>query len=61
MRVIKDYCDHCGTELNEMHDYCDAEIDIPCNWFKTDLCGKCVDELGSLVKKFCNVKEGDNK
>ena len=28
MTEIKTYCDHCGKELNEMHDYCGTEVGI---------------------------------
>ena len=45
-------CDHCGKELNPMKDYTDFEIDN-FNFVKeVDLCEKCFDELGNLVKKF---------
>ena len=56
MRRTTITCDHCGKELDEMHDYVDNEVEI-LNWFKTDLCKKCAEELDSYVSIFCGKKE----
>ena len=58
MRVIKDYCDHCGKELNCMKDYGDTEITIH-TFFTTDLCAECINELDNIVLKFCCKKGGE--
>lgn len=52
MRVTKDYCDHCGKELNYMNDYGDTEINVK-SWFKSDLCAECIEKLDDIVLKFC--------
>ncbi len=58
MKVTKLYCDHCGNALDEMHDYCDTEIDVK-TWFKCDLCHSCIDELDRIVLDFCRKKGGE--
>lgn len=57
MREIKDYCDHCGKELNCMNDYGDTEI-VVLTSFNTDLCAKCIEELDGIVFEFCGKKGG---
>jgi hypothetical protein len=52
MRVTKDYCDHCGKELDCMHDYGGTEIAV-FTFFTTDLCAECVKSLDEIVLKFC--------
>ena len=54
MRVEYHKCDHCGKELDEMHDYVDTEIDAVC-WFSgVDLCKECAKELEKIVTSFLN-------
>ena len=54
MRVEYHKCDHCGKELNEMHDYVDMDIDAVC-WFNgVDLCKECAEELEKMVTSFLN-------
>ena len=52
MRVIKDYCDHCGKELNCMNDYGEIEI-VALTSFISDLCAECIASLEDIVRKFC--------
>lgn len=56
MTEIKVYCDHCGKELDEMHDYADAEIDTAVGLIKIDLCSDCLYKLDQVVKKFCEQR-----
>ena len=56
MTETKIYCDHCGKELNEMHDYVDVEIDTVIGFIRTDLCHDCVYELDRKVKEFCEQR-----
>ena len=37
MRDFKFRCDHCGKILDEMHDYTEAEIDLPVGWWQNNL------------------------
>ncbi len=55
MTVTKKYCDHCGKEVNGMHDYCDTEVGIT-DFIDTDLCIECVTELQDLVRKFVSKR-----
>jgi hypothetical protein len=55
MTEVKIYCDHCGKVLDEMHDYCDTEIECY-SYMKADLCKKCLLELDSIIQKF--LKKG---
>ena len=52
MRVTKDYCDHCGKELDCMNDYGDTEI-VVLTSFYADLCAECIDELDKIVLAYC--------
>ena len=52
MTVTKDYCDHCGKELDYMKDYGETEI-IALHLFKADLCAECIEELDRIVFAFC--------
>ena len=45
MTQTKIYCDHCGKELDEMHDYSDTEFDTIDEFLKCDLCRDCYEEL----------------
>ena len=57
MTETKVYCDHCGKELNEMHDYVDVEIDTGIFWTRADLCQECTHELKELVYSVCEKAE----
>ena len=57
MREIKDYCDHCGKELNCMKDYGDTEVAV-LTFFKADLCAECIEELDNIALEFCGKKGG---
>lgn len=54
MTQIKIYCDHCGKELDEMHDYPDIEIDTIDKFLQCDLCKDCYRELSQIIYKFAN-------
>lgn len=56
MIKTKVYCDHCGKELDGMHDYADVEIDTAIGFVKTDLCRDCIYELDQMIEKFCEQK-----
>ena len=56
MRRTTITCDHCGKELDEMHDYTDHGVEI-LQLFKADLCKKCAEALDSYVFHFCGKKE----
>lgn len=53
MTVIKQYCDHCGKELDGMKDYISCEIEIAFTEIEADLCNECRGELTEIVKQFC--------
>ena len=53
MRVVKDFCDHCGKELDNMRDYVDVDIEFSHIFVNADLCTDCFDELNEIVLKFC--------
>lgn len=62
MRVIKDFCDHCGKELDVMCDYVDVDIECSHIFVKVDLCTNCFNELNEILLKFCKkekVGEGE--
>jgi hypothetical protein len=52
---IKIYYDHCGKELNKMHDYSGTEVGIT-DFMDADLCVACINELQDLVKKFISKR-----
>lgn len=52
MKETKIYCDHCGKELDEMHDYIDLTIDLCWDIIHCDLCKNCIAELNSEVSVF---------
>ena len=54
MTQIKIYCDHCGKELDEMHDYPDTELNTIDKFLKCDLCKDCYEELSKNIHKFIN-------
>ena len=51
MKETKIYCDHCGRELNEMHDYVEFLIDVG-QEMECDLCADCQEHLEIMVKNF---------
>lgn len=52
MTETKTYCDHCGKELNAMHDYFDLQVEA-LHYFSADLCSDCLEKLEDLMKNFC--------
>lgn len=56
MQKIVYTCDHCGKELNEMHDYVEIEIRDFADYVETDLCAKCYDELNNMLLQYINKK-----
>ena len=52
MRETKIYCDHCGKELDEMHDYLEQEVGLV-GYETADLCTECLNELDEIIKTFC--------
>lgn len=52
MTVVKTYCDHCGKELNEMHDYPEQEIGL-IGYETADLCSEHLEELDRIIKAYC--------
>ena len=57
MKKLVYFCDHCGKELDEMHDYTDMHIDNFLDYTDTDLCSKCFHELNDLVLQYINKKK----
>ena len=53
MKETKYTCDHCGKELNKIHDYIEQEI-FGCE--TADLCDECCEELEKTIKAF--LKKG---
>lgn len=47
-------CDHCGKELNEMHDYTEMQIDDFIDNIETDLCMECYEKLNGIILKYIN-------
>ena len=58
MRVTKDYCVHCGKELDRMKDYGCTEITV-LTFFTTDLCAECIKKLDNIALEFCKKKGGE--
>ena len=58
MKSNKIYCDHCGKELDTMHDFDDTQIDMAHKWTTADLCAECLNELYEVVCTFCEAKGG---
>lgn len=54
MTQTKTYCDHCGKELDEMHDYPLTEFDTIDEFVRCDLCKDCYEELSKLIRWFVN-------
>lgn len=52
-------CDHCGKQLNSMHDYTEISIDPGgiC-YIDADLCRECMNDL---VKQICEFVKQDYK
>lgn len=53
MKELMITCDHCGKELDDMHDYIDTEFDTKDNWICTDLCSECYAEISKTIREFC--------
>lgn len=49
-------CDHCGKELDEMHDYTEILIDDFLKFVDADLCYECFHELNDIVFRYINKK-----
>lgn len=49
-------CDHCGKELDEMHDYVDTSIDNLTGYVDADLCRSCLYELKDIILQYINKK-----
>ena len=61
MRKSTIHCDHCGKELDEMHDWVDTNIEIGSYTGKADLCKGCLDTLCAMSNHFlsnCRQKGG---
>jgi len=52
-------CDHCGKELNTMHDFTETNLDDFDFYAKVDLCKKCYGEISKTVYEFCNCGKGE--
>ena len=61
MKEYKIYCDHCGKELDTMHDFDDIQIDMVAHkcTITTDLCAECLDKLYNLVCDFCEREDSE--
>ena len=59
MKDNKIYCDHCGKELDTIHDFDDIQIDMAHKWTTADLCAECLDKLYDLICDFCERKSGE--
>lgn len=49
-------CDHCGKELDSMHDYTEMEIDDFVDWYEVDLCSECFHELNNIILQYVNKR-----
>lgn len=45
-------CDHCGKEIDEMHDFAEMKIEDFIDYMETDLCNKCFHELNDMVTQY---------
>lgn len=52
-------CDHCGRELDEMHDAIEIIVDNFIDVVYTDLCSDCEKELNEIILKYINKKQGN--
>lgn len=52
-------CDHCGKELNQMHDFTETNLDDFDFYATVDLCEKCYGEISKTVYEFCNCDKGE--
>lgn len=50
-------CDHCGKEMDDMHDYSEMKTDNFIDWIEADLCSQCFHELNDIVLQYCNKKK----
>lgn len=53
MRKTRVYCDHCGKELNEMHDYIEQDVGFYEDNM-VDLCADCFSGLDKIIKAYCS-------
>lgn len=54
-------CDHCSKKLDEMHDFCDGEVDIPYHAIiNVDLCKECSSLLSIQVLDFVGRHTEEN-
>ncbi len=58
MRKTVFTCDHCGKELDEMHDYTEIAVDDFADYVETDLCEECYNELGNIILQYINKEKG---
>lgn len=58
MRKTTYICDHCGKEIDTMHDYTDMKIDNFIDLVEVDLCIACFEELNEEVLKYVGKKIG---
>lgn len=56
-KAVKWYCDHCGKEISEMHDYTEYNITLCDRILKADLCNACLSEMESKIKKFIGEED----
>lgn len=56
MKEYNIYCDHCGKELDTMHDFDDLTIELDFKWTTADLCAECLDKLYDIVCDFLKGK-----
>ena len=54
MTVTKIYCDHCGKEIDGMHDWIQDEIMIANERIVRDLCADCGGDLIKIIEDFCS-------
>ena len=54
-------CDHCGKELNAMHDFTETNLDDFDFYAEVDLCEKCYGEISKIVHGFCNIGKEQNE
>ena len=53
MRKTTIHCDHCGKELDEMHDFTEQDV----GFYTTnivDLCKDCFNGLDEIIKEYCS-------
>ena len=60
MRTLKIYCDHCGAEIDEMHDYPECEVTPSAYDDGVDLCKKCYTELQHIIDAYVTAADAPN-